>query len=437
MSKCPWVSGLDKSFSGVRFTVANGPTMPRELRVVFKEKNRETSAYVVVTGAGQVTALAADAIVALEPTAPAVKVSDLESIPIYAYPSRRAEYPFNVCISNIEVLTGSGWSALPDWMSEAGPGLKVKFAGVNLAGAKFGQQNLPGTYGTDYIYPSATDIDIYVNDYMNVIRLPFRWERLQRTLGSDFDAEELSRLKTTVNYAVSKGISVILNPHNFGRYGTAVIGTDVDVASFADFWARLAQIYANNDRVIFGLMNEPHDMPSTESWLTAANTAIAAIRDVGANNLVLVPGNAWTGTFSWFATYYGTPNATVMTGVEDEADHFAFELHQYLDSDSSGTTATCVSSTIGSERVTQVTNWLRTNQYQGFLGEVNGGANNTCYEAIDDLLSYLGNNADVWMGWTVWAGGPWWGENIMSVQPRTDGKDRPQMTVLKRHLPTK
>jgi endoglucanase len=111
-------------------------------------------------------------------------------------------------MTNIEVLTGSGWSTLPDWLNEAGPGLKVKLAGVNLAGAEFGQQNVPGTYGTDYIYPSATDIDIYINDHMNVIRLAFRWERLQRTLGSDFDAEKLSHLKSTVDYAVSKGISV-------------------------------------------------------------------------------------------------------------------------------------------------------------------------------------------------------------------------------------
>ncbi len=49
-----------------------------------------------------------------------------------------------------------------------------------------------------------------------------------------------------------------------------------------------------NPKVIFGLMNEPHDLP-TENWLTAANVAIAAIRATGATNLITVPGNAFTG----------------------------------------------------------------------------------------------------------------------------------------------
>ncbi|HEY5955787.1 MAG TPA: glycoside hydrolase family 5 protein, partial [Polyangiaceae bacterium] len=432
---CPFGTALAKSLAGVRFNVVSGATLPRELRVVFKEHDRTDSPYVAVAAAGQVTALIKDATIPANSSAP-LNLRQLEAIQLVAFPSRRAEpYPFNFCIDQLEVLTGSGWGALSDWIFTPGPGQKVELAGVNLAGAEFGQQNLPGTYSKDYIYPGTADVDIYVKAHMNVIRLPFRWERLQRALGAEFDAAELTRLTTIVQYAVDKGMTVILDPHNFGRYGTGVIGADLDIAAFADFWARLATLYAQNPKVAFCLMNEPHDMPSTESWLTAANAAIAAIRTAGAPNLVLVPGNSWTGAHSWAGTGYGTPNSEVMGGVVDPGNNFVFELHQYLDSDSSGTHAACVSDTIGVERVKTVTEWLRTHSARGFLGEFNGGANDVCYQAIDNLLTYVGQNADAWMGWAVWAGGPWWGENILTVQPKADGTDRPQMTVLKRHLP--
>ena len=49
----------------------------------------------------------------------------------------------------------------------------------------------------------------------------------------------------------------------------------------------MATHYAGNARVAFGLMNEPHTMP-TELWLADANEAIDAIRDSGAPNLILV-----------------------------------------------------------------------------------------------------------------------------------------------------
>jgi endoglucanase len=435
LGSCPFGTDLAKSIAGVRFTLVEGATLPRELRVVFKEQGRTDSPYVVVGTVGQVTALIKEASIPTDSSAAPVNASKLESLQFFAFPSRRAAYPFNFCIENLEVLTGTGWSALPDWIYTPGPGLNVELGGVNLASAEFGEQNLPGTYAKDYIYPSNADVDIYAKANMNVIRLPFRWERLQRALGTELDATELSRLDAVVQYATGKGLTVILDPHNYGRYAGAVLGADLDIAMFADFWGRLATVYAQNPKVAFGLMNEPHDMPSTESWLSAANAAIAAIRGVGANNLILVPGNSWTGAHSWAASGYGTPNSQVMGSVVDPAKHFVFELHQYLDSDSSGTHAACVSDTIGVERVQTVTAWLRTNQFRGFLGEFNGGANDGCYRAIDNLLTYLGENSDVWLGWAVWAGGPWWGENILTVQPKNDGTERPQMTVLKRHLP--
>lgn len=306
-------------------------------------------------------------------------------------------------------------------------------AGVNLSGAEFGEGNLPGEYGVNYIYPDSSEVDYFLAKGMNVFRVAFRWERLQRSLNGELDSEELARLDALVGYITAAGAYAILDPHNYARYDGSVVGSEaVPRSAYADFWERLALLYADDARVVFGLMNEPHDM-ATEDWLAAANDAIAAIRAAGAANLILVPGNAYTGAHSWFSNWYGSSNASVMVGVVDPGDNFAFEVHQYLDSDSSGTSETCVSETIGSERVSAFTDWLHTQGYRAFLGEFAGARNDTCYASIDNLLDHLDANRDVWIGWTWWAAGPWWGDYMFTLSP--DGAtDRPQMAILVDHL---
>ena len=60
-------------------------------------------------------------------------------------------------------------------------------------------------------------------------------------------------------------------------------------------------------------------------------------------------------------------------------------MHQYLDSDNSGTSATCVSATIGAERVAAATAWLKQYGFKGFLGEVGGGSNGGFSDAPDPV----------------------------------------------------
>ena len=35
----------------------------------------------------------------------------------------------------------------------------IQYAGVNLSGAEFGQSVLPGTFGTQYTYPTQQEVD--------------------------------------------------------------------------------------------------------------------------------------------------------------------------------------------------------------------------------------------------------------------------------------
>jgi endoglucanase len=260
---------------------------------------------------------------------------------------------------------------------------------------------------------------------MSVVRLPFLWERIQPTQSGALDAAELGRLDDVVSYATGKGLKIEIELHDYGYGFGGLIGTQTPNASFADVWGKLAGHFTSNPGVIFGLMNEPH-VQSAADWLVSANAAIAAIRSAGALQEILVPGSYWDGAWSWTTT----DNATVIgTGVQDTAHNFAFEVHQYLDADSSGTHPGVVSPTIGVERLTAITQWAEANSYRLFLGEVGVDQQPISLEALDRMLSYMHQHTDVWQGVTYWAGGPWWGNYMFSIEPQ-NGIDKPQMAIL-------
>jgi endoglucanase len=305
-------------------------------------------------------------------------------------------------------------------------------AGVNLSCAEFGSA-LPGTYDKDYTYPTQAEVGYFVGKGMKVFRLPFRWERLQQQKKAALDKTELSRIDAFIAGATGKGAYVVLDPHNYARYNGQIIGqASVSKADFADLWSKLAAHFKSNPLVIFGVMNEPHDM-GTELWRDDANAAIQAIRAAGAMNLILVPGNGWTGAHSWDSTYYGTANAVAMLTIVDPGNNYAFEVHQYLDSDSSGTSASCVSAQVGVDRLKGFTAWLKQHGARGFLGEFGCAASSTCLQAVDNMLGHIDANRQHWIGWTWWAAGPWWGDYMFSIEPK-NGKDAAQLSTLLNHL---
>ena len=272
---------------------------------------------------------------------------------------------------------------------------------------------------------------------MSVVRLPFLWERIQPTQSGALDAAELGRLDDVVSYATGKGLKIEIELHDYGYGFGGLIGTQTPNASFADVWGKLAGHFTSNPGVIFGLMNEPH-VQSAADWLVSANAAIAAIRSAGALQEILVPGTGWDGAWSW--TLADTNNATVIgPGVVDPGHNFAFEVHQYLDSDSSGTHPGVVSPTIGVERLTAITQWAEANHQRLFLGEVGVDQQPISLQALDNMLTYIKQHTDVWSGVTYWAGGPWWGPYMFSIEPQNVNDpnnygDKPQMGILEKHL---
>lgn len=336
-----------------------------------------------------------------------------------AFPSRRQKRVASVLI---------GLALLAQPVQGAEP----CFRGINLSGAEFG--NPDGVAGTDYVYPSEATIAYFAGKGFTSVRLPFLWERLQPRLREDLDEGELGRLQESVEKLRAAGLRIVLDPHNYARYREAVIGSaEVSSDDFADFWGRLARHFANQPDITFGLMNEPHDMPAKQ-WLDAANAALARIRGEGADNLVLVPGTAWTGAHSWEGGTYGAPNGEVMLGVVDPVDNYAYEVHQYFDNDFSGTKANCSRAGDAVMAIESLSRWLRTHGKRGYLGEFGVTGDEACVSALADMVSVVESNRELWVGWAYWVAGDWWPDSeALNIQPTTEG-DRPQLRGLARAL---
>ncbi|EAQ90278.1 hypothetical protein CHGG_02213 [Chaetomium globosum CBS 148.51] len=247
---------------------------------------------------------------------------------------------------------------------------KFKFVGVNQSGAEFGKDTLPGQLGKHYTWPAKSSIDVSF-----VLLLCCSWER--------------------------------------SRYYERII-TDVD--GFKAWWTTTAKIFSSNDKVIFDTNNEYHDMDD-KLVFNLNQAAIDGIRGAGATSqLIFVEGNSWTGAWTWVSS----GNGASLINLSDPAgsDKLVYEMHQYLDSDGSGTSEACVSGTIGQERLREATAWLKASGKRGILGETAGGANAQCIAALTGMLAHMAENADVWMGWLWWGGGPWWGTYMYSIRAK-------------------
>ncbi|KAK0102767.1 hypothetical protein ONS95_006364 [Cadophora gregata] len=309
----------------------------------------------------------------------------------------------------------------------------IFYAGVAESGGEFGVYSatatpgfgLPGRFGVDYQFINKAAIDVYVDqNKVNLFRIAFLLERmcpLSYGLGAKFNETHFQEFADAVNYVtVTKGAYCILDPHNYMRYNNpsqqpmtgSIIGDTSDVtaattAQFAAFWGELASRFKSNEKVIFGLMNEPHDMDNN---LVLANdqAAINAIRAVGANQLILAPGGGWTGGHSWVESYTGnSPSSSeVMFKITDPVNNTAFDIHEYLDVDFSGGHAVCAQP--AASNLAGVTAWLKQYGFKAMITEF-GAANGTqCATYLTDMVNYMADN-DVYIGWTAWAAGPFWG----------------------------
>lgn len=308
----------------------------------------------------------------------------------------------------------------------------VALKGINLAGAEFNGSKLPGILYKDYVYPNSAELDYFASIGANTVRLPILWERIQPSLSGELDSAELINLKAVFAMAKSRGMCVILDVHNYGAYRGKAIGTpEVPVKAFIDLWTRLAAVFDDASVVAFGLMNEPAKLP-TAQWASTAQQTVNAIRKNGAKNLILVAGGRWSGVHDWEKQIGGTSNANDFAHFQDPIKRSLIEVHQYADSDNSGTGRTCVPAANFAKMFDSITRWAKTNDQRLFLGEFGTPSNQPCLDALDAILAQM-KDEHIWRGWTYWAAGRWWGNYPLSIEP-IHGQDAPQTDVLKKYF---
>ncbi|NHN89203.1 glycoside hydrolase family 5 protein [Acetobacter conturbans] len=298
--------------------------------------------------------------------------------------------------------------------------------GINLEGAAFGSGKIPGRDNWDYMFPKKDEISYYTGHGIKFFRLPFLWERLQPELFAGLDPNYLGHIRDFVADAKAAHATVILDLHNYGQYHGALIGSDtVPVTAFVDVWQRLAQVFGRDRSVVFGLMNEPKQS-SAQEWAAIEQQVINALRAKDVKNTISVSGIQWDGAHN-----FPQVNGEALAGLHDPGKAMIFEAHQYFDRDHSGTSPDCVPVDQVVGRLSPFTDWLRAHHARGLLGEFGVSGNEGCLADLRAALTFVGQTADVWYGWTYWAGGPLWGNYMYSIEPSKDGTEKPQMTVLK------
>ncbi|KAL9082049.1 MAG: hypothetical protein Q9159_006761 [Coniocarpon cinnabarinum] len=317
---------------------------------------------------------------------------------------------------------------------------KIIYAGVNESGGEFGTGNVPGEFGVDYQFIDESHVQYFLDNGVNLFRVTFLMERmcpLATGLGPIFNETYFDLYQEAIDFITAQGGYAILDPHNYMRYNDpsmqpqsgSIIGNTSDpnaatTEQFQQFWSELAGRFKDDDRVIFGINNEPHNMPTT-LVLQNDQAAIDGIRAAGAKQLILVPGNGYTNAENWVnGTGNGydasgpgaVPSSEVIGNVTDPDNNYAFDMHLYLDFDFSGTHEACVSTDFGPQNLELATQWLQQNGYKAMLSEFGGGANEVCYEAVRNTIQYLEDH-DEFLGWSYWAAGPLWGDYFLSVEP--------------------
>ncbi|WP_158746044.1 glycoside hydrolase family 5 protein [Acidisphaera sp. L21] len=311
--------------------------------------------------------------------------------------------------------------------------------GMNLASAEFGIPDMEhggihaGVYGKDYTYPTHAELDAVAVAGLNIVRIPFSWERMQPSPKRPLDPAQLAHMDDLVAYAARRGITVILDPHNYGYgYGHLIGSPGTPTNVFADLWRRLAAHYRHHRNIVFGLMNEPHDQTPAQ-WLAPANAAITAIRSTGARQEILVPGTYHTNGAAWVRQGVA---AEFADKIVDPANNFAFEVHQYNDGDQSGGSTIPASPTIGAERLADVTAWAESHHKRLFLGEFGAGPDAPSLLAMTNQLAFMQAHANVWQGGTAWAGGPMWPQGNPWAMDAVDGVLSPQTRALQAFVPS-
>ena len=352
------------------------------------------------------------------------------------------------------------------------------YAGINLSGLEF------STVVNPVVIPNLSLVDqntsnsdlantsAFIEAGINTVRVPVSWDYLQMdgagvgSISKEYYDNFVQPLLVTLTQA---HVHTIIDLHAYMRYsiygqqysgcgasGPCPDGTLVlDSSAYQSVWGQLVELIQadtaiNMDYVMLDLMNEPVYVPD-DKVLTIQADIITYLRNKNYNGPILVEGNTWTGLHSWTTEQWtGSDgkvytNATLFTrdnftkaGVSD-LSNIIINVHQYLDSDYSGTHDTCLQdlTTTGSNgfNLDAFVTYLKDNQFKAMVTEFGAGTDSSsCTTPLNQFVQYMKDNTATnkeygFLGWTIWSTGHGWGAYNLLVTPTSY-----QMGVLSTYL---
>ncbi|KAF9041256.1 glycoside hydrolase superfamily [Panaeolus papilionaceus] len=260
------------------------------------------------------------------------------------------------------------------------------------------------------------------DDGFNTFRLPVGWQFLTGdVMGGTLNATNFAKYDTLMKECLKTGATCIIDIHNYARYNGQIIGQGGPVdEDFAKLWGNIASHYKHEEKIMFGIMNEPHDVPDIKIWAHTAQKAVTAIRKAGATRQkILLPGNGWASAGEFISS--GSADAlSKVTNLDGSTTNLIFDVHKYLDFDNSGTHDECVTNNIETAWA-PLAQWLRCNKRQAINTETGGGNTDSCVKYMCEQIAFQARNSDVFLGYVGWSAGNFDTSYILSEVPTLNG----------------
>ncbi|KAH6603882.1 glycoside hydrolase family 5 protein [Trichoderma cornu-damae] len=302
---------------------------------------------------------------------------------------------------------------------------KVRYLGVAIPGIDFGC-DIDGSCPTD---TSSVPLLSYKggdgagqmkhfaeDDGLNVFRISATWQFvLNNTVDGELDELNWGSYNKVIDACLETGAYCMVDMHNFARYNGGIIGQGgVSDDIFVKLWVQIAEYYRDNDKIIFGLMNEPHDL-DVKLWAQTCQKVVTAVRKAGATSqMILLPGT----NFASVGTYVSSGSADALAAVtnpDGSTDLLYFDVHKYLDINNSGSHVECTTDNV--QAFEDFAAWLRQNKRQAIISETGASMDPSCMTDFCAQNKAISENSDVYIGFVGWGAGSFDTTYILTLTP--------------------
>ncbi len=232
------------------------------------------------------------------------------------------------------------------------------YAGVPIAGDNESGLEFPHATNQCNWYSPDPSFAIQTG-HAKIIRLPYLAECAVPTALGTLNTSYMSLVKTSITRATSSNVVVVLDMHDYGYVHGTDITTSAGEQDFLDVhnkvinWLEANLTQQQLSLLVVGLMNEPHAQ-SDALYQPVFQAAINELRSDGFTGKITYPGTGYSGAHNL------SVNSTFMSGVTDPETPYNLlaEVHQYFDSDYSGThDVPIASSTLGQQTLSGAEQW--------------------------------------------------------------------------------